>query len=146
MTIFLIILLGVVIVAGIYILMHGRHTPSRARRAALSEVVTQGQTGSLARLRENRFFWGVELSQPGCTESRELLGQQFPFAQVPELPLPGCTHRACTCQFKGLRELRVTHRRLQPDRRAEVRFDKTHPDRRMNAGRRRGDRWVRHTL
>ncbi|MGB5261047.1 MAG: hypothetical protein WBO34_11075 [Gammaproteobacteria bacterium] len=146
MTIFLIILLSVVIVAGIYILLRGRHTPSRARRAARSAVTAQIQTGSLARLQENRFFWGAELSQPGCAESRELMGRQFPFAQAPALPLSGCTHRPCTCQFRGLQERRTSHRRLQPDRRVEVRFDKTHPDRRRNAGRRRGDRWVHHTL
>jgi hypothetical protein len=146
MAIFLTVLLSVVIVAGVMILLRNRRTPSRARRIARSESVSLAQPGSLAHLQENKFFWGAELSQPGCVESRELLGHQFPFDQAPELPLAGCTQRTCACQFKGLRECRIRHRRLGSDRRGEVRFDKTHPDRRANAGRRRGDRWVRHTL
>mgnify|MGYP001817280387 CR=1 FL=1 len=146
MAIFLTVLLSVVIVAGVMILLRSRRTPSRARRIAHSESVSLAQSHSLAHLQENRFFWGAELSQPGCAESRQLLGQQFPFDQAPELPLAGCTHWTCACQFKGLRERRIRHRRLESDRRGEVRFDKTHPDRRANAGRRRGDRWVRHAL
>lgn len=148
MAIFLTVLLSLVIVAGALILLRGRRTPSRARRIARSESASPVQTGSLEHLRENRFFWGAELSQPGCAESRTLLGRQFPFEQAPDLPLPGCTQAlgTCSCEFKGLRERRARHRRLQQDRRVDVRFDKTHPDRRANAGRRRGDRWVSHTL
>ena len=148
MAIFLTVLLSVVIVAGTLILLRRRRMPSRARRIARSESTSPVQTGSLAHLKENKFFWGAELSQPGCTESRELLGRQFPFDQAPELPLPGCTRtlETCACQFRGLRERRDRHRRLGSDRRGEVRFDKTHPDRRTNAGRRRGDRWVGHSL
>jgi len=148
MAIFLTVLLSVVIAAGLFILLGKRRTPSRSRRIERSESASPVQTGSLEHLRENKFFWGAELSQPGCVESRTLLGRQFPFTQAPVLPLPGCTHalETCSCEFKGLRERRARHRRLQQDRRVDVRFDKTHPDRRANAGRRRGDRWVRHTL
>ena len=146
MAIFLTVLLSVLIVAGLFYLIRTRHTPTPARRSTHSAIAAQ--TGTLAHLRENKFFWGAELSTPGCSTSRELLGKPFPFEKAPELPLPGCanTLETCNCVFKGLRDRRVTHRRLQEDRRAEVRFDKTHPDRRKNAGRRRGDRWVGHAL
>ena len=148
MAIFLTVLLSVLIVAGAVMLLRSRRKPSRARQIARSESLSQAQSGSLAHLRENKFFYGAELSKPGCAESRQLLGQPFPFEQAPELPLLGCKHtlETCACEFKGLRERRTRHRRLASDRRGEVRFDKTHPDRRANAGRRRGDRWVHHSI
>ena len=144
MYIFLTILLAGLVVAVGIALLRNRKTHVHARRTP----AVPRQTGTLAHLQENKFFWGVEFSKPGCPESRELLGKQFPFDQAPTLPLPGCTQTLenCTCEFKGLRDRRSSHRRMMPDRRTEVRFSKSHPDRRTNAGRRRGDRWVHHSL
>ena len=148
MAVYLIALISVLIVAGAIILLRDRYARPAVRRGAQKESVTMRQSGTLASLEKNKFFWGAEISKPGCPESRELLGKQFPFDQAPQLPLPGCnqTIESCTCEFKGLRDRRTSHRRINADRRTEVRFDKTHPDRRTNAGRRRGDRWVHHAL
>lgn len=148
MAVYLIALISVALVVGTIFLLRDRYARPSVRRGAHDKSVTMSQSGTLASLKKNKFFWGVEFSKPGCPESRELLGRQFPFDQAPTLPLPGCkqTIETCTCEFKGLRDRRISHRRLNPDRRTEVRFDKTHPDRRTNAGRRRGDRWVHHAL
>ena len=144
MTIFLSVLLAALIVAGMFMLLRYRKLKVHRQRPA----AIQRQAGTLAKLKENESFWGAELSKAGCDESRALLGKQFPFEGTPVFPLPGCTQTilTCTCEFRGLRNRRVKHRRVTPDRRTEVRFDKTHPDRRANAGRRRGDRWVHHAL
>ena len=149
MDFFLIALISIVIVVlAVIILLRGRHTTRPTHRPVRSKSMPDSQTGTLAHLEENKFFWGAELSKPGCAESRALLGKQFPFDEAPELPVPGCkkTAATCTCEFRGLRDRRVRPRRVNPDRRSEFRFDKTHPDRRTNAGRRRGDRWVHHAL
>jgi hypothetical protein len=146
MAIFLTAFLIVAIVAGLFFLARHQRTPARARKAARRKTNEFPDAGTLEKLRQNKFFWGVELWQPGCAASYELLGQQFTFDNAPQIPIAECTRETCTCQFKGLRDRRTRPRRIQPDRRDEVRFDRTHPDRRKNAGRRRGDLWVSHTL
>ena len=144
MAIFLTILVAGLIVAGLYAMLRYNRRQVRERRTP----ALQRQAGSLAQLKDNKFFYGAELSVPGCEESRQLLGKPFPFEQAPELPVPGCNHTAatCACVFRGLRDRRISHRRVNRDRRTDIRFDKSHPDRRSGAGRRRGDRWVHHAL
>lgn len=144
MAIFLTILVAGLIVAGLYAMLRYNKLHVRDRRASAG----QRQAGSLSQLKNNKFFYGAELSMPGCEESKQLLGKPFPFEEAPKLPVPGCNHTVatCACVFRGLRDRRTAPRRVNPDRRSELRFDKTHPDRRTNAGRRRGDRWVHHAL
>jgi hypothetical protein len=145
MAIFLTFLLIVAIIMGLLTLSRYRSKPSHAHKAVRNEAIPG--TGSLASLREKKeLFWGAELGQPGCTESHKLLGHQFSFGHAPDLPLAGCTREACTCQFKGLRERRVRARRTHSDRRSEVRYDKSHPDRRAPRCRRRGDLWANRAL
>ncbi|MDX1697257.1 MAG: hypothetical protein R3308_03180 [Thiohalobacterales bacterium] len=146
MAIALTVILITAILVGLFLLLQNRSRPSRARKAARAGAGQHYGTGSLDKLRENSFFWGAELWQPGCAESYKLLGKQYRFEDAPVIPLDGCGRKRCTCQFKGLRDRRSRPRRIHPDRRSEVRFDKTHPDRRVKAGRRREDRWVNHTL
>lgn len=100
--------------------------------------------GGLDKLQSSGMFWGVEIGQPGCEAAHKLLGQQYSFAEAPELPLEGCTSAMCTCLFKGVRECRSRHRRKQDDRRGEVRYDKGKSDRRSPKNRRRSDSWNDH--
>lgn len=143
MAVYLVIFLIVAIIAGMVVMLVRQRTPSRARKVARQEAATNAaHRSSLAALSQNRFFWGAELFQPGCTESYKLLGKQFSFDDAPELPLPGCNRDGCNCQFKGLRDRRVGARRTNPDRRSEMRFDQSHPDRRTLISRRRSDLWA----
>jgi len=147
LAIFLSVLLASVIVVGLIALSRRDRGRSRARSLANRANTDKDNTAtSVARLREKGGFWGVELGQTGCTESNKLLGHRFTFDEAPKLPLEDCNRTSCPCYFKGLRDRRLQPRRLSNDRRAEVRFDKTHPDRRKNAGRRRGDMWVGHSI
>ena len=146
MAIILTVIFVSAIAVGLFFLLRNRHKHAANRRAAHSNVSQHYGTGSLNRLSENKFFWGAELWQPGCTQSYKLLGRQFRFADAPDIPLEGCNRDTCTCRFKGLRERRSRPRRLNPDRRSEVRFSKTHPDRRTRGGRRRDDLWIDHSL
>ena len=147
MAIFLTVLLSVVIVIGLIVRSRRSRTRSRAHAVANRAAAGLGDTAtSVARLREKGGFWGVELGQSGCAESDKLMGRRFTFDEAPKLPLHDCNRTSCNCHFKGLRERRLQPRRIRSDRRDEVRFDKTHPDRRRNAGRRRGDdMWVGHS-
>ena len=146
MAFFLTAFLIVAIAAGLFFLVRHQRTPARARKAARRKAAVLPDAGTLEKLQQNNFFWGAELSQPGCAASYKLLGRQFSFDSAPQIPHAECTHETCTCQFKGLRDRRTRPRRTHPDRRDEIRFDRTHPDRRKNAGRRRGDLWVSHTI
>ena len=146
MTFLLIFLLILAVIACLLALMYKQDRVTGRRKPASSKNGAAAVAGSLVKLQNNASFWGAEITQPGCTEAYNLLGQRLPFIHIPRLPLEGCTREACTCQFKGLLERRKSHRRLSQDRRGEIRFDKSHPDRRKNAGRRRGDLWVNHAL
>lgn len=147
MAILLTALLITAIAIGLIVLMKRGRPSSRARSAANRAPADKADTAtSIARLREKGQFWGVELGQTGCAESDKLLGRQFTFDEAPVLPLEGCSRNTCNCHFKGIRDRRLQPRRMSSDRRVEVRFDKTHPDRRKKAGRRRGDMWVGHSL
>jgi len=120
--------------------LQGRGSSSGSVRSAVA------RRDGLEKLRENPLFWGVEMGQPGCEAAHALLGQQFPFDDAPQLPLPGCDSPNCTCQFKGLTNRRKRgERRQQEDRRAALRFDKDRPpDRRSRKDRRRDNVWVDH--
>lgn len=147
MTILLTALLITAIVIGLIVLMKRGRARSRARSAANRAPADKADTAtSIARLREKGQFWGVELGQTGCAESDKLLGRQFTFDEAPALPLDDCSRNTCNCHFKGLRDRRLHPRRMSSDRRVEVRFDKSHPDRRRKSGRRRGELWAGHSL
>ena len=147
MAIFLTILLITAIAVGLFVLSQRRRVTSRTHPAASLAPAEKADTASsITRLQEKGHFWGVELGQSGCAESDKLLGRQFTFDEAPLLPLDDCGSETCKCHFKGLRDRRLNSRRMQPDRRVEVRFDKTHPDRRRKSGRRRGELWAGHSL
>jgi len=147
----IVLLLIIVVIAGL-VWMLRRQSGTTVRK---TRQLRQGKTGSdrgaaagnpggLEKLRENPMFWGVEMAQPGCEAARELLDQQFPFDEAPQLPLEDCNSANCTCQFKGLKDRRTRVRRQQEDRRTTIRFDKDRPDRRSRKDRRRGNAWIDH--
>lgn len=149
----LILLVIVGIIAGLVWMFRGKQPTGRprARRLGKYENLTveddsPAGLGGLDKLKHNPLFWGVEMGQPGCEAAIALLGKQFRFEEAPRLPLEGCSSAMCTCQFKGLKNQRVSQRRKQHERRVEVRFEKDKPDRRSRKDRRRGDRWNDHTL
>lgn len=144
MAVYLVIFLIVAIIIGLVALLILQRQPARAPRIPRRQPA-DNDSSALDQLRQNRFFWGAELFQPGCSESGKLLGKQFSFNDAPDLPLPGCSRETCACQFKGLRDRRVRARRINPDRRSELRFDRSHPDRRTLISRRRSDLWAHRT-
>lgn len=144
----IVLLVIVVVIAALVWLLRGSKSP-RQRRLKRTGVDTPARSpskpGGLDKLESNPMFWGVEIGQAGCEASQALLGQQYTFAEAPELPLQGCSSAMCTCQFKGLREHRTRHRRKSGERRVEIRFDSKDSDRRTRKERRRGVDWKDHT-
>ena len=150
---FLIALVIVVIAAALFWVLRSQKSPTQRRKTSLQKYQQAGEHGSAAngqsainKLKNNPMFWGMEMGQPGCESAMAILGRQYPFDSLPDLPLSGCSAASCTCQFKGLVERRTRHRRMVEDRRAVVRFYKDQPAaRRSGGGRRRGDSWIGHT-
>jgi hypothetical protein len=148
----LVLLVILAIIAGIFWLMRGsgvqrleqlshRHKPKHPE-VEDEFVGMSGKQKALAKLRHSGQFWGVEIVQEGCKASMALAGKHFAFEEAPALPLEGCEARICTCQYKGLKEHRRTHRRTQKDRRDSLRFDTGKADRRsIKDRRRRFDQW-----
>jgi len=113
-----------------------------ASQAANKKKGAPTQSESLEKLKRNNHFWGVEIKTPGCMEAIKLAEKQFPIDTAPALPLPNCSAKHCTCIYSGLMEHRGQARRIQEERRNEVRFDPKHPDRRSNKDRRKNvDTW-----
>ncbi len=147
-----VLLLIIMVIAGLVWALRRQRGGSLLRnrlmgnRSSLSNrSAVAARPGGIGKLRDNPLFWGVEMGQPGCEASRELLGKQFTFDEAPQLPLEGCNSANCTCQFKGLKDRRSMARRQQDDRRAALRFDKDRPpDRRSRKDRRRGNVWSDH--
>jgi hypothetical protein len=147
----LVLLLIIMVIAGLVWALRRQSGASQQRNRLTGQRGSRGKLsaaaarpGGIEKLRDNPVFWGVEMGQPGCEASRELLGKQFTFDEVPQLPLEGCNSANCTCQFKGLKDRRSMARRQQEDRRAALRFDKERPERRSRKDRRRGNAWTDH--
>jgi hypothetical protein len=146
----IIILLIVGVAGGVFYLMNrgsGRkpqhHTGAQHRpKPANRKKRTHTKAKSLDQLKQDKRIWGVEIKTPGCLEAYKLSREHYPIDSAPVLPLPNCPASDCTCTYSGLTEHRVRVRRIQGERRAKVRFDPKHPDRRTRKDRRRNvDPW-----
>jgi hypothetical protein len=144
MTLFLVLLM-VVVLAGMGWLWYSQKKPNHRATLGRHSTAPLARPGGMDKLQKNPLFWGAEFCQAGCETARTLLGNQYPFNEVPELPLSGCDSAICTCQFKGLKDNRSRARRTHEDRRNGVRFDKEHPERRSRKNRRRGEKWDDHS-
>jgi len=148
----IILLLIIGVLAGLVWLLRGQRTP---RRKSTSAIISPGPSDpdrrgnmkalELEKLRQNKFFWGVEIKQAGCAMGRTLAGVEFEFDDAPSLPLEGCTAAMCSCVYIGLKERRKSQRR-QHERRTNLRFDPDKTDRRTHKDRRRGEKWRGHDL
>jgi hypothetical protein len=99
---------------------------------------SRDKSGELNKLRCSGSFWGVSIQPGKCTAIRPFTGRRFTFEEAPDLPLPGCKARRCSCTYIGVPERRRDERRIHNDRRDVVRLDEEHVERRSFRGRRRG--------
>ena len=85
----------------------------------------------------------IKLDPSCCAAARRIEAAWYPEAQSPRLPLGSCDRaETCKCQWMRVLDRRMTHRRVQGDRRDDIRFqDKT--DRRSGQDRRKdsGNAW-----
>ena len=148
----IVLLVIICLIAAVVWMLRGNKSPVQRRRQARrladsddTEARPSSKPGGLDKLENNPMFWGVEIGQAGCEAAQALLGKQYTFDEVPQLPLEGCSSAMCTCQFKGLKDHRSQHRRKSGERRDEIRFDNDGTDRRSRKERRRGADWKDHT-
>jgi hypothetical protein len=78
-----------------------------------------------------------------CQEAMELRDKPIPvesLADLPTLPLPGCTQKMCRCHYEPMRERRInSERRTDNEQRLVIRFEDK-PDRRSRLNRRKNNR------
>jgi hypothetical protein len=105
---------------------------SRARATAPSPVPrTAAGEGHV-----DRFRGGMLFPQPdACEAVCELRGKTFPEGKIPPVPVPGCDRARCDCQVHTVVGRRRGARRVQSDRREDIRLDE---DRRSGGERREG--------
>ncbi|MGB5306516.1 MAG: hypothetical protein WBN51_06495 [Gammaproteobacteria bacterium] len=142
---YVILLLIIIVIAGLgWQLRRHSSAPKHNSKHAQQPVAETGSSTrarELEKLKNNKYFWGVEIIHAGCESSRALSGQQFMLKDAPVLPVEGCDKSLCNCIYKGLKEVRREGRRTQSDRREDLRFDSDKPDRRSPKDRRRGEAW-----
>jgi hypothetical protein len=105
---------------------------SRARATAPSPVPrTAAGEGYV-----DRFRGGMLFPQPdACEAVCQLRGKTFPEGKIPHVPVPGCDRARCDCQVHTVVGRRRGARRVQSDRREDIRLDE---DRRSGGERREG--------
>ena len=82
----------------------------------------------------DKFRGGMIFPQPDpCEAVCQLRGKTFPEGRIPALPIPGCDRGPCACQVHQVVGRRRGPRRVQGDRREDVRLD---DDRRSGGDRR----------
>ncbi len=86
--------------------------------------------------------WGVRIAASAkaqtCPQVRGLLGKEFPVQQKPSLPVKECPFpRECECHYVKLFDRRKEERRAGKERRAALRVEKGHGDRRSGKDRRK---------
>jgi hypothetical protein len=70
-----------------------------------------------------------------CEAIMKLRGKTFPEGRIPRIPVPGCDREHCDCQVHEVVGRRRGPRRINSDRRGDVRFKE---DRRSGKDRREG--------
>lgn len=68
-------------------------------------------TKSLVELEQSGKYGSVVISNCGCNMSSILSAQHFSFGHAPSLPLKGCTAAKCNCEYRGIIDRRLKHRR-----------------------------------
>jgi hypothetical protein len=87
--------------------------------------------------------WGVRVGnahkEKACPQVRGLLGKEFPLDHKPPLPVKDCPFpHQCECHYVKLFDRRKEERRSGKERRAALRAEKGHQDRRSGNDRRKG--------
>jgi hypothetical protein len=87
--------------------------------------------------------WGVRILNPhkekACPQVRGFLGKEFPLEHKPALPVKDCPFpQQCECHYAKLFDRRKEERRSGNERRAALRAEKGHQDRRSGKDRRKG--------
>lgn len=119
----------------------GRNRARAKRPVAASSAQPPGMAAAAAMPRKPGHM--IKLQASSCAAARRIESAWYPERQSPQLPLGNCDHpETCKCQWMRVLDRRMTHRRVQGDRREDIRFqDKT--DRRSGRDRRKdgGDGW-----
>lgn len=82
-------------------------------------------------------LWQLHTNGCQCVTARRLGGRRLDVEDTEPVAREGSGSMTCRCYYRPLAEIRRAVRRFQEDRRADLRFDLTRGDRRMQGERRR---------
>jgi hypothetical protein len=126
----------VLIIALVWVLLRKR-SRARTRRVPDASPATgpRQEADRMEDLKRCGLYWGVSLrareNSPCCQQAQALLGQHFTLDQAPHLPLQGCD-LDCHCHYHPLLEQRDGKvRRVQHDRRNNLRYEPDKKNRRL---------------
>ncbi len=97
----------------------------------------------LLKLAQSNAYYSVSITRTGCKAAAQLINKSFLFADAPELPLPNCNAKHCTCEYLGLLNRRKFQRRTA-ERRTSLRME---TEERRKGGRRKNETlWTNYNL
>ena len=145
------VLAAAVMIALLVLRRQGKSRPPAAKQAARSNEAVKPADAHGRRAEAKRspkpvsegpdmFRGGVLFPQKGACEAiMKLRGRTFLEGSVPVIPVKGCDRGACDCQVHQVVGRRRGPRRIQIERRADIRFNE---ERRTGQDRRKGgDSW-----
>ncbi|GEM_PF-855478 len=147
----LVITLGVALLAAAFLLLRGRRQSPEKKEPASRPLASLTPREQLERLHKSDKFWGVaiETREDGhtCKAVRKITNQEFQTFDAPKLPLDECDNMNCRCRYYGLPDLRQSERReTTTDRREIIRYEPNKDNRRTGEDRRKADElWKNNT-
>jgi hypothetical protein len=119
----LLVVAGIAVLVGIFVLSRHTRPTSQPRSASHKTAAQLTPAAQLYRLQMARKFWGVSI-ESHCRASSRFAGLKFPFEAAPVLPVKECPSTPCNCSYIGLVERRgKSDRRRGLDRRHSLRMD-----------------------
>ncbi|GAC1632894.1 MAG: hypothetical protein NVS9B10_27810 [Nevskia sp.] len=136
--------LAVLAVAAVFALRAAKPDAAKTAKAAATAHAA-GAAQAPAATQADPMGRMLQCGDTACAVARESSMTWFREADVPKLPLAGCSQaEQCKCRFLRVAERRKEHRRAAPDRRGALRFGDA-ADRRTGKDRRKDrDTWRGH--
>jgi len=141
------LIIGIVAIAAVFLIMRRSRAPERsAHRSAHAHGsgASSAERRAAKRTGDNvDQFRGLTFvpQADACEAALKARSRTFPAANRPQIPLSGCDRDSCSCELRDVGGRRRGERRVNADRRGEVRFGE---DRRKGKDRRAGaDAWKR---
>jgi hypothetical protein len=136
-TALLLITVLVAVAAGLYLWKRRANHGGRPAAGPPNTAAARALEAAAVHTTERRPGRMINVGSECCRAATKIQSTWFAEGSAPVLPLEQCENApACRCNWMRVLDRRVTHRRVSPDRRAQLRFEERND--RRNPGDRRG--------